>query len=220
MLNALFLQLFLAQNVVFAFTTIITCPRCRQQSPSGQWSSPRPVIEYNDLLPQPHPDLSAVDVVNICMSKLSEDSTEGLETCFAFSSDQCRAAIGGSITEFIKYAENPPFKYLVACKGRGENSWQICKIGPVISGTRNRGSLQTVLMTVEGELSSPASDSSVSPTGRTQEVSPAVSASQDSQKIGNHQFLWTLQQERRPPLQGCWFIHEILYTKHSFSLTL
>jgi hypothetical protein len=32
--------------------------------------------------------------------------------------------------------------------------------------------------------------------------------------------LWTLQQERRPPRQGCWLIHEVLYVKNAFELTL
>jgi hypothetical protein len=33
-------------------------------------------------------------------------------------------------------------------------------------------------------------------------------------------FLWTLQQERRPPLQGCWIIHEVLYVKNAYAQTI
>lgn len=50
------------------------------------------VIEYNDFLPRPHPDLSAMDVVQACMTTLIDhpDHGEGLEVCFDFSSDRCR----------------------------------------------------------------------------------------------------------------------------------
>lgn len=37
---------------------------------------------------------------------------------------------------------------------------------------------------------------------------------------GGRTFLWTLQQERRPPRQGCWIIHEVIYVKNAFQLTL
>mmetsp|Transcript_20042 Transcript_20042/g.41923 ORF Transcript_20042/g.41923 Transcript_20042/m.41923 type:complete len:93 (+) Transcript_20042:2313-2591(+) len=35
----------------------------------------------------------------------------------------------------------------------------------------------------------------------------------------NKRFLWTLQRERRPPRQGFWLIHEVVYTKNSRELT-
>jgi hypothetical protein len=71
------------------------------------------------------------------------------------------------------------------------NDWETLSIGPVIEGTATRGAMQTVLMAA-------FAGSSAEP--RT--------------------FLWTLQRERRPPLQGCWIIHEVLYVKNAYAQTI
>jgi hypothetical protein len=70
------------------------------------------------------------------------------------------------------------------------DDWEALSIGPVIQGTPTRGHMQTVLM--------------------------AAKKGAEERRT----FLWTLQQERRPPLQGCWIIHEVLYVKNAFALTL
>jgi hypothetical protein len=33
-------------------------------------------------------------------------------------------------------------------------------------------------------------------------------------------FLWTLQQERRPPLAGCWLVRQCLYVENAIYETL
>ena len=33
-------------------------------------------------------------------------------------------------------------------------------------------------------------------------------------------FLWTLQQERRPPLAGCWLVRQCLYMENAIFETL
>jgi hypothetical protein len=155
-------------------------------------------VEYPDFLPNPNPSLSAVDVVTACMDTLLQyhyNTHIGLEVCFHFSSDRCRAALGGSLDEFTSYAQNPTFIYLVTCQ-----SYHIVSIGPIIPGTAHRGSMQTVLIETCPSKTS----------GRSFELSTEQ----------NRRFLWTLQQERRPPLQGCWMIHEVLYTKNAFHQTV
>lgn len=140
-------------------------------------------------LPEPTPDLSAEDVVQICMDcLLSNDEPKanaGLEVCFNFSSDRCRAALGGSLEEFIAYASNPTFGSMI-----NANEWTKAKVGPFIAGTNTRGAMQTVLVDLK-----PAS-------GR------------------DRRFLWTMQQEHRPPRQGCWLVHECIYVENAYSLTL
>ena len=143
------------------------------------------MIEYDDFLPNPNPDLTAQDVVNACMSTMLQRQDAGLEVCFNFSSDQCRAALGGSLEKFVQYATNPVFGFLVKCI-----DWEIVSIGPVIPGTPTRGAMQTILLDAKQE------------------------------DDGARRFLWTLQQERRPPRQGCWIIHEVIYVKNAFALTL
>jgi hypothetical protein len=162
------------------------------------------------------------------------DTQIGLDVCFAFSNDRCRAAIGGNINEFYQYATNPTFTYLTSCV-----SYRIVSMGPIINGTAHRGSMQTVLLEVIPSITT-------SMTTTTTTVVPAISTSQPSTNVvqssfipssisnTNHdvsledrnipiprrRFLWTLQKERRPPLQNCWMIHEVLYTKNAFQQTL
>jgi hypothetical protein len=151
------------------------------------------IIEYDDFLPNPNPSLSATDVVVVCMNTLVERKDGGgLEVCFNFSSDRCRAALGGSLDRFQEYATSPVFGFLVKC-----TDWKAISIGTEIPGTLTRGAMQTVLMDA---------------------IQPAESVKAGDD--GERRFLWTLQQERRPPRQGCWLVHEVLYVKNAFQLTV
>lgn len=175
-------------------------------APSSERSASEPttIFEYPDFLPSPNPALSAVDVVAACMDTLLERKDAGLEVCFRFSSDRCRAAIGGSLDKFAAYAQNPTFGYLIHCC-----SWEITSVGPIIPGTSHRGSMQTVLMVARAAAAGKV----------TTNVAKSNKGGADD-SIDGRRFLWTLQQERRPPLQGCWMIHEVLYTKNSWQQTL
>lgn len=167
------------------------------------------VVEYYpDFLPNPNPALSAVDVVTACMDTLLERKDAGLEVCFHFSSDRCRAAIGGSLNEFNRYAENPTFGYLIHCL-----AWDVVSVGPVIPGTQHRGSMQTVLMEARA-------NSSVDQKKKATITDVTKENNRKDDDVDSRRFLWTLQQERRPPLQGCWMIHEVLYTKNAWQQTL
>mmetsp|Transcript_18525 Transcript_18525/g.53413 ORF Transcript_18525/g.53413 Transcript_18525/m.53413 type:complete len:212 (-) Transcript_18525:295-930(-) len=99
-------------------------------------------------LPCPYPELNAENVVQLCMDNLlSNDeprANAGLEVCFNFSSDQCRAALGGSLEKFIQYASNPTFGSMVGAK-----EWTKASVGPIIEGTNTRGAMQTVLVDVK-----------------------------------------------------------------------
>ena len=67
----------------------------------------------------------------------------GLRTCWNFSSDMCRAAVGGSLADFLKYARNPTFAQLV-----DHESWS-GKLGNRIPATQTRGALTTTMVTVQ-----------------------------------------------------------------------
>ena len=60
-----------------------------------------------------------------------------------FSSDMCRAAVGGSLADFLKYARNPTFAQLV-----DHESWS-GKLGNRIPATQTRGALTTTMVTVQ-----------------------------------------------------------------------
>jgi hypothetical protein len=142
-----------------------------------------------DYVPFPHRDFTAPDVVRLCMDNLKNNNepyaNAGLECCFNFSTDRCRAAQGGSLEMFVQYAANPVFASMV-----NANEWQVLSTGPLIQGTPTRGAMQTVLIHVQ------------------------------PQKGQARRFLWTLQQERRPPRQGCWLVWECLSVENAFSQTL
>jgi hypothetical protein len=92
-------------------------------------------------------ELTAQNVVISCMDAMMQNDVpwlnHGLEICFDFSSDRCRAALGGSLDDFISYASNPTFGSLVNAK-----TYDIVNVGPIIAGTATRGSMQTVLVKI------------------------------------------------------------------------
>lgn len=136
----------------------------------------------------PDRDYDGPGVVQTCMDALMKNSepygNAGLEVCFNFSSDRCRAAQGGSLEKFIEFADNPTFGSMVDAK-----SWEIMSTGPIIAGTNTRGAMQTQLV----------------------DVTPGNGR--------KRRFLWTLQQERRPPRQGCWLVHECIVVENAYSQT-
>jgi hypothetical protein len=184
---------------------------------------------YSDLLPNPNPTFQAIDVVTACMDTFvrnRHDTKIGLDVCFAFSNDRCRAATGGNINEFYQYATNPTFAYLTSCV-----SYNIVSIGPIINRTAHRGSMQTVLLEVLPSITtSMTTVIQAIPRPRSPPATPNVKYSTgmetndvvpwDPNAPTPRRFLWTLQQERRPPLQNCWMIHEVLYTKNAFQQTM
>jgi hypothetical protein len=96
----------------------------------------------------PHVNMTAKDVVKTCMEALiqNDDPMEniGLRVCFDFSSDRCRAALGGNLEDFISYAKNPTFGSMI-----NANEYVVLSEGPVIAATNTRGAMQTVLMKVK-----------------------------------------------------------------------
>ncbi len=93
-------------------------------------------------------DMAAREVVVTCMDALSNNDTPwdnaGLEICFDYSSDRCRAAQGGSLEEFISYAANPTFASMVNAK-----EYSVENVGALIPSSMTRGAMQTVLIKVQ-----------------------------------------------------------------------
>jgi hypothetical protein len=82
-------------------------------------------------LQEPSPDISPEDVMLCLMRGLKyndiPEPNSGLERCFNFADNMCRAAIGGdggrtgshvvTLENFIEYAQNPTFSTMTNCKG-------------------------------------------------------------------------------------------------------
>jgi hypothetical protein len=156
-------------------------------------------------------EMTPEKVVIACMDAMQQNDVpwlnHGLELCFDYSSDRCRAALGGSLDEFISYASNPTFGSMTNTK-----SYEIVNVGPIIAGTPTRGSMQTVLVKITQEK------------WEDKHFLWLVNAlcyfhshASFSNLISIHRR--TLQQERRPPRQGLWLIHECIYVENAFALT-
>lgn len=136
-------------------------------------------------LPMPNQSMLPLDVVSICMDYLQKNDDpkqdSGLEVCYNFSSDSYRASNGGSLENFLRYANNPTFQSMVNCK-----EWEVLNVGPEIEGTNTRGAMMTVMIKV------------------VQKDIP------EQQVKNDRRFLWTLMKERRPPRQGYFLVHECI----------
>ena len=189
---------------------------------------------------QPTPELTGLDVVTLCMDALVGQRTanEALEICFTFSSDRCRAAVGGTLEAFVQYADNPVFGTLVH-----SDAYEIVSLGPIIPASSHglgsrRGEMQTVLVeiregiTLKTVLKGVQQDitrrrPTIEERLRKRQVvanemdnNPLVA--QDAGRGGGNgkrRFLWTLQKEIRPPRQNCWLVHEVLFTQNAMHQT-
>lgn len=188
---------------------------------------------------QPIPELNGLEVATLCMNALQHQMPKkSLEICFNFSSDRCRAAVGGTLEEFFRYAQNPVFGKLVHCCG-----WSIASVGPIIPGSNVRGDMQTILIEISKGLSvQDALDVAIdnhnsqvkhgAPKRRPIEEriaemdakmrgeplpEPSEAEGARTQPI---RFLWTMQKERRPPRQNCWLVHEVLFVNNAHEQTV
>eukprot|EP00542_Grammatophora_oceanica_P017476 CAMPEP_0194028096 /NCGR_PEP_ID=MMETSP0009_2-20130614/2122_1 /TAXON_ID=210454 /ORGANISM="Grammatophora oceanica, Strain CCMP 410" /LENGTH=173 /DNA_ID=CAMNT_0038667363 /DNA_START=57 /DNA_END=575 /DNA_ORIENTATION=- len=95
----------------------------------------------------PHKDIDGPSVVNLCLDAMAENNkpikNAGLEVCWNFSSDRCRAAQGGSFEHFVDFAANPVFGVMIEAQ-----KYEVLNVGSIIAGTQTRGPMQTVLTDV------------------------------------------------------------------------
>jgi hypothetical protein len=199
------------------------------------------ISNNRDVFVGPNPSNTALEIVTLLMDALQNTSNpqQALELCFLFASDQCRAATGGSFENFVKYTNNPTFGSLVHCQ-----DWQVLSVGPIIPGSTHRGDMQTVLIKITKPLTVQAAiDTKLAEDRKTGRRRPTIQermrARQQRQlhteddvdgdhdhvdvmepdEEGKKTFLWTLKKERRPPRQGCWLVHEVLYKRNAFLQT-
>lgn len=190
----------------------------------------------------PSPELTGLEVAILCMDALQyQKASEALEVCFNFSSDRCRAGVGGTLDQFVRYADNPVFGALVNC-----DDYEILSVGEVIPGTAHRGPMQTVYVEITDGMSMKTVQKEVRQQSRTSRggrltleeryrqrgltpegdrLEPELDDQwgkimEDEVQDGKRRFIWTMQLERRPPRQDCWLVHEVLSTKNVFQQTL
>jgi len=210
--------------------------------PGGEDLSNESGIGINNFsMTEPNDELNGLEVATLCMNALQHEMPQkSLEICFHFSSDRCRAAVGGSLDEFLHYAANPVFAKLVRCP-----SYEIRSVGPIIPGSRVRGDMQTILVEIVEEGSSVndalneaihSHNSHVKGGGvaNRRPIEERI-AEMDAKMRGETipepsevegartkpiRFLWTMQKERRPPRQNCWLVHEVLFVNNAHEQTV
>ncbi|CAJ1937986.1 unnamed protein product [Cylindrotheca closterium] len=210
--------------------------------PGGEDLSNESGIGVNNFsIKEPNPELNGLEVATLCMNALQHEMPQkSLEICFNFSSDRCRAAVGGTLEEFVRYAANPVFGKLVRCP-----SYDIISVGPIIPGSNVRGDMQTILIQLsKGDGVSEALNQAIQSHNSNVEGGGAVAnrrpieeriAEMDAKMKGETipkpsevegartkpiRFLWTMQKERRPPRQNCWLVHEVLFVNNAHQLTV
>lgn len=207
--------------------------------PGGEDLSNESGIDINNFsLTEPNPELNGLEVATLCMNALQHEMPQkSLEICFNFSSDRCRAAVGGTLEEFLQYAANPVFGRLVHCPG-----YEIASVGPIIPGSQVRGDMQTILIEISkginvNEALNEAIDnhnSNVQGIPKRRPIEERI-AEMDAKMRGEAipepsevegartkaiRFLWTMQKERRPPRQNCWLVHEVLFVNNAHEQTV
>lgn len=158
----------------------------------------------------PHPDLDALQVATLVVRSLQfvDHPTEsaGLERCYDFLTLDCRACVTArqgarSVERFKEYGTLAPAlnPFMGARRVEiGQPPTYTSAVPPM------RGAITSFLITVEG-----SSILSVQhPSGM---VKGGVSAPPVTKMVVR------LEQQRRPPHQGCWMVREILDVRHAFA---
>ena len=189
-----------------------TAPRRRVRS-VRLTARPKTGDSSDTELPSPNALYDQSEVVAICMDRLCENDwpkpNSGLEICFRFSGDMCRAAVGGSLETFLAFANNPTFASMVNAE-----AWAADEAS-FIEGTQTRGAMATVSRTAVSFFVITYRVLRC----RTIESQVLVRVVPRGAEV-ERRFLWTLQQQRRPRLQGCWLIHECLALEKAIYKTL
>ncbi|KAL3928858.1 MAG: hypothetical protein SGBAC_012465 [Bacillariaceae sp.] len=189
---------------------------------------------------EPNPELNGLEVATLCMNALQQEVPQkSMEICFNYSTDRCRAAVGGTLENFLQYAANPVFGKLVRCP-----AYEMGTVGPIIPGSTVRGDMQTILIEIVSEnlkvndalneaidshnRNIPGDAMKVATRRPIEERIAEMDAKMRGETIPDPskgrtkpiRFLWTMQKERRPPRQNCWLVYEVLSVNNAHSQTV
>ena len=158
---------------------------------------------------RPDPSLSVEDVCEACIGGMREPNSPhldaGYERLFNFMNYACRKAVtarqgADSLANFTKYGEVSPVIRPLA--QAAEVSWSETTL---IAGTPTRGTMASLAVDL------------VLDSGFRHPTSGYERRDDDPGEAEVLRFLIRLQQERRPPLSGCWLITELLDARYAFA---
>ena len=150
---------------------------------------------------EPSPHLSPLDIVHALCRGLQHvhlpSEHDGLRRVYAFASYECRMALTtrkGAVSGVERFVETAELHTLPGCLNFALGA------ATVIDGTQTRGAIATVPVDVSDAVPFRG------PSGF--ELSPPPGEQQGDVRTERYRF--QLQQERRPPLEGCWMVTSIL----------
>ena len=159
---------------------------------------------------EPSPDLTPQDVVRcLCMGlKFANvpNVGDGLRRVYHFTTYECRAALTSrkgyksGPERFVKFAE---MWALPGCV-----SFQLVSEPTIIPGTQTRGAMASVAVDVVETLAFRHKSGFERVGSADESVGPGEEANEPSTRT--ERYLFTLQQERRPPLTGCWMVTTLM----------
>jgi hypothetical protein len=157
----------------------------------------------------PHPDLEAMNVATlVCRSLQFVDyptPNAGLERCFPFFTHDCRALVTArqgakTIERFVDYGLLAP----ALQPFMGATRVDLGDATVTEAKAPLRGALASYPIVIEG--ASILSLQHPSGLGRSGVAAPPIT-----------NMVLRLEQQRRPPHQGCWMVREILDVRHAFA---
>ena len=142
----------------------------------------------------------------------------GLERLFRFCTYECKASLttrkGYKDPTGKRFVEHAQVYTLLGCR-----SFALVGESTIIAGTPTRGALATIAVDVEETLGFRfASGYERRPPGSSSAAAASSSAAAASEEetrshepeVRIERFRFTLTQERRPPLAGCWMVKELI----------
>jgi hypothetical protein len=176
------------------------------------------LMEPSSLPLGPSADLSPHDVVLSCLVALQENDAlelvkqSGVDWAhrymWEFLDGMSRAKFG-SADEFVREAK-------INFRGMTCSEWFDTEEDTiaVVPATQTRGSICKMVVHVRGPLREGARSEVAGSRGAGQKwydlEPPKGVAAAASEHVRHRKFLWTLQQERRPPREGFWLISSVL----------
>ena len=200
----------IASSALSASRRIGICHRMQEREGLPLLSQLRDFIntQQGNLVGQlelPTDDAAPEEVVQFCMDalKTNDDPSPdaGKWINWELGGDMIRSIHGGDPANFLKWSRRSPvYDCLVNC----DDFYVDLDTLTHIPGTPTRGALCKVVVHVTP--SEAVVDGPRSVRGRIG-------------KPPSRSFLWTMQQQRRPPRIGAWLIYQVLAIDHAFELT-
>lgn len=172
-----------------------------------------------DPVAGPHPDLTAEQVAVLCMRSLQfvdhPTPNAGLQRCYPFFTPECRKLVtarqgGQSVERFCQYGMLSPALQPFMGAVRIDLDWDRSTVTP--AQPPHRGALASVPVEIHGATVLAEWHGS----GMERRRNDGDGNSAMGQPPITHMVM-RLEQQRRPPYQGCWMIREILDVRHAFA---